>query len=57
MWRDLFVDQVVLEMEAERGGVELLIDDLEFGPIVAPRAEASSAVESDDLQSGPARFL
>lgn len=51
--RDLFVDQVVLEMEAQPGLVELLIDDLEFGPIVAPQTEASSSVESDDPRSGP----
>lgn len=36
--RELYVDRVILRGKVSRGATEVLIDDLEFGPVVPPSA-------------------
>ncbi len=38
--RDAYVDRVVIQADTSEGAVEFFVDDLRFGPIVDPRAEA-----------------
>jgi len=52
----LYVDQVMLTTHAERSGLEVVLDDLEFGPIVSPRRTAEISLSVAESDTSPVRF-
>ena len=53
-FRDAFVDRVVVASEEDKGAVEYLIDELQFGPIVDAKAKqkiARTNAETEDEET------